>query len=480
MDDARLRALDTSTLWHPFTQMSDYARETPPPPIITGAEGNWLVAHDGRRYLAANAGYWCLALGCRPEAVERAIKAQLDKFAHSTLLGLSHVPALELAARLTALAGPPLNHVFYADSGSEAVEAALKIAYQYQVQRGQPERSEFLALGEAYHGDTLGAVAVGGVDLFHATYKPLLFPVRRVNPPHCYRCAWKLKPESCALECAAAMEHAVAEHHRTLAAVVIEPFVLGPGGVIPQPANYLERVVRAAQEHDVLVIFDEVAVGMGRLGTLFAFEQLKPGPADSQGKSRSMGILPMLTGGTPVLRRGDKPDLVCLAKGLTAGLLPLSAVLVTEHVYEAFLGSVAERKTFFHGHTFTGSALGCAAALAALEQLTAPGFLEKLRAETIPAFWRALEGLRAHPHAGNLRGRGMMAGVELVRDKQTGEDYPWEQRYGQRVVLAARQRGVNLRAIGDLVLAVPPLTITAAEIELLGRVLAESLDEATR
>ncbi|MFH0937857.1 MAG: adenosylmethionine--8-amino-7-oxononanoate transaminase [Planctomycetota bacterium] len=461
MDEVLLRKFDTTTLWHPFTQMAEYACEVPPSPIIVGAEGNCLIGYDGKRYLDANSGYWCLTLGCRPGIVERAIKAQLDKFAHSTLLGLSHAPALELAAQLTTLAGPPLNHVFYADSGSEAVEAALKIAYQYHVHCGQRERSEFLALGDAYHGDTLGAVSVSGVDIFHATYKPLLFPVRRVSPPHCYRCAWKRNPESCSLECAAAMEQAIFTHKRTLAAVIIEPFVLGPGGIIPQPPNYLERVMQAAKEHDVLVIFDEVAVGMGRLGTLFAFEQLKK-EKDGQ-DARSM-----------------KPDIVCLAKGLTAGLLPLSAVLVSEYIYEAFLGSVAERKTFFHGHTFTGSALGCAAALATLEQLTTPGFLEKLRVETIPTFWQALQPLREHPHVGSLRGHGMMAGVELVRDRRTGEDYPWEQRYGHRVVLAARERGVNLRAIGDLVLAVPPLIITMEEITLLGRVLQESLTVATQ
>jgi adenosylmethionine-8-amino-7-oxononanoate aminotransferase len=445
--------------------MADYPHEDPPPPIIVGADGNWLIASDGKRYLDANAGYWCLALGCRPKAAERAVHAQLKRFAHSTLLGLSHTPAIELAARLTALAGPPLDHVFYADSGSEAVEVALKMAYQFHLHNGQPERSEFLALGEAYHGDTVGAVSLGGVDLFHAAFKPLLFPVRRVPPPHCYRCHWKKKPARCGLACARAMVRAIAQHHAKLAAVVIEPFVLGPGGVIPQPDGYLERVVRAARKHGVLVIFDEVAVGMGRLGTVFAFEQLRPLtlPSPPKGEGNS----------------GLKPDIVCLAKGLTAGLLPLSAVLASDHVYRAFLGSYSERKTFFHGHTFTGSALGCAAALAALDTIAAPNFLKKLRHETIPAFWEMLAPLRAHPHVGEVRGRGMMAGIELIKDKRRRIEYPWEERYGHRVVLAARRRGVNIRAIGNLVLAVPPLTITRREISLLGRVLRESIAEAT-
>ena len=447
-----LRAVDTSALWHPFTQMSEYARETPEPPIIVGAEGNWLVANDGRKYLDANCGYWCLALGCRPEKVERAVHEQLNRFSHSTLLGLSHEPAIWLAEQLTGLAGAPLNHVFYADSGSEAVEAALKMAYQFHVHGGQPERSEFLALGDSYHGDTLGAVSVGGVDLFHATFKPLLFPVRRIAPPHCYRCAWNLTPETCSLNCAAAMETAIATHAKTLAAVIIEPFLLGPGGIIPQPPEYLERVVRAAKAHGVLVIFDEVAVGMGRLGTLFAFEQLQ-------------GAL--------------RPDIVCLAKGLTAGLLPLSAVLASSTVYERFLGTVQDRRTFFHGHTFTGSALGCAAALAALKTLSDAEFLRELREIKITALWKMLEALRDLPSVGHVRGRGMMAGIELVQDRATRQNYLWHERHGHKVVLAARKRNVNLRAIGDVVLCVPPLTITVEEIELLGRVLRESIVEAT-
>ena len=449
MTELELRALDTSALWHPFTQMSEYATELPAPPIIVGAEGNWLIDIHGKRYLDANCGYWCLALGCRPEAVENAIRAQLERFSHSTLLGISHVPAIELAGRLVELAGPPFGHVFFADSGSEAVEASLKMAYQYWQHKGLPKKSEFLALGEAYHGDTLGAVAVGGVDLFHAAFKPLLFPVRRVPPPHCYRCPWNKQRESCALECAQAIERAIEEHHDTLAAVLIEPFVLGPGGVIPQPDGYAECVLSAAKKFGVLAIFDEVAVGMGRLGTLFTFEQL-----DS---------------------KALRPDIVCLAKGLTGGLLPLSAVLAAEHVYQAFQGTFAERKTFFHGHTFTGSALGCAAALAALNELTRPGFLESVRTQTIPSFWAMLDTLRTHPCVGNVRGRGMMAGLEIRR--VSGKDYEWSERAGHGIVLAARTRGVNARALGNLILAVPPLTITPDEIALLGRVLKECLDE---
>lgn len=443
-----LREIDRSALWHPFTQMQAYADEAPPPPVITGAEGNWLIDRDGKRYLDANCGYWCLALGCRPKDVEEALIAQVRRFSHSTLLGITHEPAIELAGRLTELAGPPLNHVFFADSGSEAVEVALKMAYQYQVHTGHPERSKFLALGEAYHGDTLGAVSVGGVDLFHGAFRPLLFPAERVPPPYCYRCPWKKEPGSCARECAAAMEQKLRQHAHELAALIIEPLLLGPGGIIPQPDGYIERVTDAARDAGVPVIYDEVAVGCGRLGHLFTHE---------------------IT--------GRKPDILCLAKGLTAGLLPLSAVLAADRIYDVFLGSFVERKTFFHGHTFTGSALGCAAALAALRTLSDAGFQRTLREETIPALWTMLKGLREHRLVGEVRGRGMMAGLELVADKAARTSYPWERRTGHQVVLAARKRGVNLRAIGDLVLCVPPLTIQRDEIALLGRVLREALDE---
>lgn len=448
-ESARLRRIDAETLWHPFTQMQGHADEDPPPPIIVGAEGNRLIAADGKRYFDANSGYWCLALGVRPQAVEEAVARQLRRFSHSTLLGLTHRPVLELSERLTRLAGDPFNHVFYADSGSEAVEVALKMAYHYQVHRGRPERSRFLALGEAYHGDTVGAVAVGGVDLFHGVYRPLLFSVERVKPPHCRRCAWGRQRESCALECAAEFVAKIEAHKHELAAVIIEPLLLGAGGILPQPEGWARRVTEAARAAGVLTIFDEVAVGIGRLGTLFAFEQV-----------------------------GVKPDFVCLAKGLTAGLLPMSAVLTTGEVFQAFLGSFAERKTFFHGHTFTGSALGCAAALAVLDELT-PEFLAKLREETVPAFWRALEPLAELPRVAEVRGRGMMAGVELVKDKERDESFPRAERRGHRAVLALRRRGVQTRAIGDLLLCAPPLTTTPEEIELLAETYPAAVREAT-
>lgn len=446
----RLHAIDEGALWHPFTQMRGHREEDPPPPVIVGADGNWLIDAEGKRYLDANSGYWCLALGCRPKEVEAAIAAQLQRFGHSTLLGISHRPALELASKITELAGAPLNHAFFADSGSEAVEVALKMAYQYQVLRGHPERRKFLAFGEAYHGDTIGCVSLGGIGLFHATFKPLLFDVVRVPPPQGCKSPWEEASAEFVEAQARPVLEALEKHAHELAALVMEPLVVGPGGVIPQPPAYVKRIVESARARSVPVVFDEVAVGMGRLGWLFAFEIA-----------------------------GVKPDILCLAKGLTGGLLPLSATLASDEIYEAFLGTFAERRTFYHGHTFTGSALGCAAALAALDVFTRDGgaFLKRAREETIPAFWRALQPLREHRRVGDVRGMGMMAGIAIVKDKAGGEAYPYERRAGYQAVLALRKRGVQTRAIGDLLLAVPPLTVTPDEIALLGRAYAEALDE---
>ncbi len=449
----RLRAIDRDTLWHPFTQMQGHQDEDPPPPIIVGAEGNSLIAADGRRYLDANSGYWCLALGCRPTRVEQAVVRQMSRFSQSTLLGLSHQPAIELAERLTALAGPPLSHAFFASSGSEAVEVALKMAYQYQVHCGHPERSKFLAFADSYHGDTTGCVAVGGIDIFHSTFGPLLFPVVRVDPPFGYHGPWEEADAEFVEKHANVVEDALRQHAGELAGLIIEPLVQGAGGIIPQPPEYLRRIVDAARAYDVKVIFDEVAVGMGRLGRLFAFEEID-----------------------------RKPDILCLAKGLTAGVLPGSAVLASNDIYQAFKGAFSDLKTFFHGHTFTGSALGCAAALEVLDIFTEDegAYLKRVREEVIPAFWKTLEPLRNHSLVGEVRGRGLMAGIELVKDKAKNEPFPYKDRTGHLTVLEARRRGVNTRTIADVLLCAPPLTVTSDELNTLGKVYRDSLDEVCR
>ncbi len=445
----RLARADRRFLWHPFTQMKTYAAERPEPPIIERAEGSWLVDVEGRRYLDANSGYWCVPLGYRRPEIDAAVRDQLDRVAHSTLLGLSSVPAIELAATLARVAPKGLGRVFYADSGSEAVEAAAKMAFQYWRHNRRPERSRFITLAEGYHGDTIGAMSLGGIELFHGAYKPLLFETVKVPPPYCYRCPFGRRRESCSMECAGAMREMIRREGRHLAAVVIEPILQGPGGMIPQPPGYLRAVAEAARKVGALLVFDEVAVGLGRCGRMFACEI-----------------------------EGVVPDLLCLAKGLTGGYVPLSAVLASDEVYEAFLGKYEEFKTFFHGHTYTGNCLGAAAALATLSVLEKDRIIERLP-RSIERLASGLKALRGHPHVGDVRGTGMMWGVELVADKESKARFPVARRIGHAAVLEARRRFVNFRAIGDLILVAPPLTATESELDTIASVLLESADAAT-
>ncbi len=434
-----LLALDQQHVWHPFTQMQLWPSDSPL--IIERGEGNWLIDTEGRRWLDAVSSLWVTVHGHRKPALDAALKAQVDKISHSTLLGQASVPSIELAAKLVKLAPAGLSKVFYSDSGSTAVEVALKMAYQYWRLQGRPEKRRFAALSEAYHGDTLGSVSVGGIDLFHDRFRDLLFPVERLPSPHAYRWNGKDVLE----EALAAAEALFKAKSNELAAVVVEPLVQGAAGMWMQPAGYLRRLSELARAHDILLICDEVATGFGRTGTMFACEQEKV-----------------------------TPDFLCVAKGLTGGYLPLAATLTTSRIFEAFLGTAAEAKTFFHGHTYTGNPLACAVALRNLELFEEEQTLEKLR-PAMEVLAAGLEKLRALPHVGDVRRRGMMAGVELVADKKTKAEYPYGDRVGFQVCLAARKHGVLLRPLGNVLVVMPPLSLTVDEAGLIITALEESL-----
>jgi adenosylmethionine-8-amino-7-oxononanoate aminotransferase len=442
----RLVELDRRHLWHPFTQMQGWLEEEPV--IVERGEGSYLVDTRGKRYLDGISSLWVNVHGHRRPEIDRAIVDQLGRIAHSTLLGLASVTSIELAAKLVALAPVGLTRVFFSDNGSSAVEVALKMAFQHWRQRGRPEKRRFLALGEAYHGDTLGSVSAGGIEVFHEIFRSLLFEVIRAPPPYCYRCPLGRERQSCGIACAGEAERLIARHAGELAAVVVEPLVQGAAGMITQPAGYLARLRAACDAHGVLLIADEVAVGCGRTGTFFASEQ-----------------------------EGVRPDLLCVAKGLTAGYLPLAATLATEEIFESFLGSHESRRTFFHGHSYTGNALGAAAALANLEIFAAEKTLEGL-----PPKIALLEGLlaplRDHPQVGEVRQRGLMVGIELVSNRATKETYPAATRMGHRVVLEARARGVMLRPLGDVVVLMPPLSISEDELRMLASVTGQAIDAA--
>ncbi|MCB9897361.1 MAG: adenosylmethionine--8-amino-7-oxononanoate transaminase [Planctomycetes bacterium] len=455
-DGAAWRALDRRVLWHPFTQQRGWSGEDFP--VIASAEGCTLIDVDGRRYLDGVSSLWCAIHGHRVPAIDAAVGAQLARVAHSTLLGLGQVEPIALAEELLEVAPPGLSRVFYSDSGSTAVEVALKMAFQHwrHVEGGDTRRTRFLCLQDAYHGDTIGSVSVGGIDLFHATFRPLLFAAVQVPVPHGPSPTARAHD---AARCLAVLDELLADGADTFAALVLEPGVQGAAGIRTLPEGFTAELVARARAAGVLVIADEVATGFGRSGRLFACE-----------------------------REVVRPDLLCLAKGLSGGYLPLAATLAAERVYAAFLGEHEELKTFFHGHTFTGNALACAAARASLALCRAPGWLERARAlgDELAA---GLAPLAAHPQVLEVRRYGAMFGIELVRARgalradggvDDVEPFPLARRTGHRVALAARARGAVVRPLGDTVVLMPPLTMDASDARRLVRIVCEAIDEAVR
>jgi adenosylmethionine---8-amino-7-oxononanoate aminotransferase len=441
-----LEQWDRDHVWHPFTAMQAYAAE--PPLIIERARGCMLVDLDGREYIDGVSSLWCNVHGHRAAEIDDAVRAQLDRVAHTTLLGLANVPSILLARRLVELAPPGLTRVFFSDDGATAVEVALKMAFQFwrQCPRPQPCKTKFLSLQAAYHGDTLGDVSVGDLARFHQLFTPLLFPTVRAPSPYCYRCPLGLERPSCGIACVEALAELVREHADNLAAVVIEPLVQGAAGMITAPPGYLRRVRDVTREYNVLLIADEVAVAFGRTGTLFACSQ-----------------------------EDVVPDFLCLAKGLTGGYLPLAATLTTEEVYAAFLGPPEQGRTFYHGHTYTGNPLGAAAALANLDLLES-GVLDALPAK-VEHLRVQLQRLAELPCVGEVRQRGLMAGVELVQDRPSKRPFPPADRAGARVCRLAREGGVLLRPLGDVVVVMPPLAIEPPLLDRLGDVLYACVKE---
>ena len=442
---SRLAREDRRYLWHPFTQM----REWTDPLVITEAKGDYLREAQGTWYLDGVSSLWVNVHGHRHPAIDAAVRRQLARVSHSTLLGLANEPSIELANRLSQIAPKGLTKVFFSDDGSTAVEVALKMAYQFWQQTGHPKKRRFVKFENAYHGDTLGSVSVGGIDLFHAAYRPLLFETIAIHSPYCYRCPLKLTYPSCRIACLDPLERVLRQRAREIAAVIVEPGMQAAAGMIVEPRGWLTRIRELCTKHRVLMIADEVAMGFGRTGTMFACQQ-----------------------------EGVIPDLMAVAKGLTGGYLPLAATLTTEEIYRGFLGSYAEKRTFFHGHSYTGNPLGCAAALANLGIFRRERTLLRL-APKIALFHRELAALRRLPHVGDIRQIGLVAGIELVANKATREPYPWEAKVGIRVCQEVRRHGVILRPLGNVVVLFPPLSITAPELCRLVRATAGAIRAVT-
>ena len=421
-----LLAADRRNLWHPFTQQRGWCEDGLEPLLIARAQGTDLFDPDGRAYIDGVSSLWCNVHGHRHPAIDEAIRGQLDRVAHSTMLGLTHEPAVELAERLVAVAPAGLERVFYSDSGSTAVEIALKMAFQWWAQRGETARTRFIGLTEAYHGDTIGSVSVGGIDLFHSRYRPLLFQTLRARTGDAQH-----------------VEALLAEHADEVAAVIVEPLVQGAAGMLMQPPGYLSRVRDLCDAYGVLLICDEVATGFGRTGRMFACQH-----------------------------EDVTPDLMCVGKGLTAGYLPLAATLSTERIYEGFLGAPEESRTFFHGHTFTGNPLACAAAIASLQTFERERTLERV-APKIDLLSSLLDQrIRPLPAVAEVRQRGLMVGIELASGDPA-------QLLGHQVTVSARRRGAVIRSLGDVVVLMPALAMSEVDLRRLVAITASAIAEVS-
>lgn len=419
----QLQQLDKQHIWHPFTPMKLWNDSDPL--VITDADGMYLIDSDGKRYLDGVSSLWCNVHGHRVPEIDAAVRAQLDRFAHSTLLGLASEPAILLADRLMKIVPAGLTKIFYSDSGATATEIAFKMAAQFWFNVGRPRKNQFVGFTDAYHGDTVGAMSVGRMPAFHRPYFPMLFDVHFSTIP---RSADEMD------RCLAQLDTLLNQKHETIAALCIEPIVQGAGGMIVQPAGFLSAVRALCTRYDVLLICDEVAVGFGRTGKMFACEH-----------------------------EAVEPDLMCVAKGISGGYLPLAATFATQKIYNAFLGDPSEGKTFYHGHTYTGNALACAAAIASLELFEKNDLIAAVAKKSIELA-EMLDELRPLPHVGQIRQKGFMVGIELVKDKASNQPFDPKLRVGAAVCQRIGAHGVILRPLGDVIVLMPPLAMGTKDL----------------
>ncbi len=443
----KLATYDKEYVWHPFTQMKEYAEKEPI--VIERGEGVYLYDTQGNKYIDGVSSLWVNIHGHKVKEIDNAIKDQVDKLSHSTLLGIANPPAAQLAKKLIDICPPGLKKVFYSGDGSSAVEVALKMAFQYWQHMGRPEKTKFVYLENGYHGDTLGAVSVGGIDIFHSTFRPLLFETYKAPSYYCYRCPLGKVYPSCGIACAKEVESIFEAHQNELCALILEPYVQAAGGMIVAPEGYLKMVREYCDKYEVLMILDEVATGFGRTGKMFACEH-----------------------------EDVTPDIMVLGKGMTGGYLPLSATITTEEVYEAFLGDYQEFKTFFHGHSYAGNPISCAASMGNLEVFNKHNTLERLR-EKIEYFEQELKEFEGLKHVGNVRNKGLMAGIELVDDKEEKKPYKLSRKMGWRVSELAMENEVLLRPLGNVVVLMPPIGIPLRDLRKLMKVTYEAIKEAT-
>lgn len=438
----KLVSADKKYLWHPFTQMSSWLDADPV--IIESGDGFYLIDTNGNRYIDGVSSLWCNVHGHRVPKIDQVIRNQLDKISHSTLLGLGQTKSIELAEKLVGIVPQGLEKVFYSDAGATSVEIAIKMAYQYYRNRGEKSKKKFIALTDSYHGDTIGSVSVGGIQTFHRIFGELLFQAEFAPSPHPYR--FDGNDEKCRQFSLDKIEQILRNQSENIAAVIAEPLVQGAAGIIVHPAGFLAGLRELTRKYGVLLIADEVATGFGRTGKMFACQH-----------------------------EDVSPDIICLAKGITGGYLPLAATITTTEIFDSFLGEIDEMKTFFHGHTYTGNALACAAAIANLELFEENKVIESLppKIRLIEEYLKRIENL---PNIGNVRQKGLMAGIEIVKDKITRESFSYEKTIGAKLCSAMRSKGAMMRPLSDVIVLMPPVAIDLTTLKNLLDIVVETIE----
>lgn len=449
MDKETIIKWDKEYFWHPFTQMKVYREEDNI--IVERGEGNYIIDIHGNKYLDGVASLWCNVHGHNHPKLNKAICEQVYKIAHFTTLGASNIPAIKLAKRLTEITPKNLTKVFYSEDGSEAMEIAIKIAYHYWHNKGFKEKNKFITLNEAYHGDTIGSVSVGGINIFHEKYRPLLFDVYKLPSPYLQAKKIAKNGEHLAYETTKKLieevEEFVFQHHQSIAGFVLEAGVQGAAGILPFPKGYLKEIERICREYNILMILDEVATGFGRTGEMFAS-----------------------------IKENIQPDIIALGKGITGGYLPLAATLTTDNIFNDFLGEFGEAKHFYHGHTYTGNPIACNVALANIDLFEEEKTLENVR-KNITILEKRLQEFLDLKHVVDVRNYGLMAGVELIKNKEKKELYQYGERMGFKVAKAMLKRGIWVRPLGDVMVIMPPLSIKEEELNYLIDYLKESIIE---
>lgn len=442
----KLQQKDMQYIWHPCSQMKDY--EEFPPIIIERGDGSYLYDIEGKSYLDAVSSWWVNLFGHSNKRINSAISRQCESLEHVIFANFSHKPAIELAERIVDITPVGLNKVFFADNGSSAVEVALKLSFQYHQQVGNGAKNKFVAISDAYHGETLGALAVGDIDLYNKIYNKLIMHTYKAQGPDCFRCPYGENRDSCQVQCFEKMEELVEKHHNELCGIIIEPLIQGAAGMKMYPPIYLKKLRAICDQYKIHFIADEIAVGFGRTGKMFACEYA-----------------------------GVSPDMMCLSKGLTAGYLPLALTLVTDEIYQAFYCGYTELKAFMHSHSYTGNPIGCAVANETLNIFRDENVIEKNKQKSQYIKELVFERAYKHPYIGEFRQQGMVGALELVEDKATKEGFDWKKRVGYNIYKVALKKGVLLRPLGNVVYFMPPYVVTEKDMELMVDVAFESINE---